>query len=329
MPLAPIRVAVVGVGHWGPNLARCADQLGRLTWLIDPRPERLDALRARFPAARFSVELEDALADDELDAVLLATPTSTHAALAERCLARGKHVFVEKPLATSVADALRVQDLAQRQGRVLMVGHVFLFNAAVLEIGRRLAANELGALRLITMTRTNLGPVRRDVDEAFDLLSHDLSIADFWLGTGPRTVSATGGSWLQAGVSDAVFATLRYPNDVLVNAAASWLHPKKSREIAVVGATGMITFDDLSTDAPVTIYRRSIGPGSALIDEGLESPQLPPGEPLQAEVRHFFECIASGRAPLTDAARALRVVRTLEALERSLQARGAEVEVAA
>jgi predicted dehydrogenase len=209
-----------------------------------------------------------------------------------------------------------------------MVGHVFLFNPAVLEIGRRLAASELGALRLITMTRTNLGPVRRDVDAAFDLLSHDLSIADFWLGTGPRTVSATGGSWLQPGVADAVFATLRYPNDVLVNAAASWLHPKKSREIAVVGATGMITFDDLSPDAPVTIYRRSIGPGSAVIDEGLESPQLPPGEPLQAEVRHFFECIASGRAPLTDAARAIRVVRTLEALERSLQARGAEVEVA-
>jgi predicted dehydrogenase len=298
-------------------------------WVIDREPARLKTMAERFPSVRTSTELSAVLSDPEVSAVLIATPTSTHAALATQALEHGKHVFVEKPLATSVADGLRLQALAEARGKVLMVGHIFLFNDAVSEVGRRVRDGELGALRLITMTRTNLGPVRPDVDAAVDLASHDFSIADAWVGASPLTVSAVGGAWLSPTTPDAVFATVRYPGAVLVNVRVSWLHPTKSREITVIGERGMITFDDLQQASPLTVYHRSISASGQVRDEGLTSPQPSrPAEPLSAELRHFFQCVAQGRAPLTGAAQALSVLRTLEAVQQSMRLGGAQVEIA-
>lgn len=322
------QVAIIGAGQWGPNLLRCADQLATVKWVIDLDPARLALMAERFPSVRTSTELAAALDDPQVSAVLIATPTSTHAAVATLALEHGKHVFVEKPLATSVADGERLHQLATARGKVLMVGHIFLFNDAVREVGRRVREGELGPLRLITMTRTNLGPVRHDVDAAVDLASHDFSIADWWLGASPLSVSAVGGAWLSPSMCDAVFATLRYPNEVLVNVRVSWLHPKKCRDITVIGERGMITFDDLDQVAPVTVFHKRLAASGQVTDEGLSSPQPSgPSEPLVAELRHFFQCVAQGKAPVTGAPQALRVVRTLEAVQRSMHLRGTEVPV--
>lgn len=315
-----LRVAVLGAGHWGPNLIRVFDSgvASAVTWVAEPRAERIAQLEPRFPSVRFTTDADVALSDASVGAVVIAAPTSTHGALCRRALEAGKHVLVEKPLCTSAREAAELDALAEKQGRVLMVGHVFLFNPAVRWVQRAIAAGELGRVQTISMVRANLGPVRTDVGAAWDLASHDVSIADFWLGAGAEAVSARGGAWLTAGVHDSVFATLRYPGDVLVNLHASWLHPTKVRDVTVVGTERMLAFDDLDAGAPVRVFER---------ERVVVTPRLEQTAPLDLEAAHFLECISAGSRPLTDGARAAQVVRTIEALERSIRERGAEVPV--
>jgi predicted dehydrogenase len=338
-----IRVAVLGAGHWGPNLIRSfhTHQASEVAWVIDVDAARAAQVSARYPDVRVSARVEDALRDPAVDAVVICTPTATHYVLAQAALAAGKHVLVEKPITTRSDQAEELCRLAEAQQRVLLVGHIFLYNTAVRYVKRVLDAGELGRVYYIAMERTNLGPIRIDVNAAWDLAAHDVAIVDHWLGGSARSVSASGGTWINAGIEDAVFATLRYADGVLVNLHASWLNPKKARQITVVGDRRMLTVDDMNLSEPVRIYDKQVTEAqtkpafvdtfasfrASVRDGDITIPRVSSGEPLKAECDHFLECIASGKPPLTDGRSGVRVVRTLEAITRSMQSHGREEPV--
>ena len=339
-----IRVAVVGAGHWGPNLIRNFHNRERseVLWVVDRDPGRLGQVRGRFPEIQVVQEAEPALADVRVDGVVIATPTSTHYRFAKAALERGKHVLVEKPIATAVREGAELCALAAARGRVLMIGHVFLFNPGIQRVKQYLDAGELGRIYYVAMVRTNLGPIRVDVDAAWDLASHDVSVVNYWLESEPVTVAAVGGTWINPGVADAVFATLRYPDDVLVNLHVSWLNPRKARDITVVGEKRMLTFDDMNLTEPIRVYDKrvtddrttvgyvdSFASFRASIREGeIVIPRVVLGEPLRAECEHFLDCVESGKPPLTGGEQGMAVVRVLEAIERSARNGGREERTA-
>jgi predicted dehydrogenase len=271
---------------------------------------------------------------------VIATPTGTHYELTRAALLAGKDVLVEKPLTADAAHGEELCALAERQGRVLMVGHVFLYNGGVRRVQKYVADGELGRVYYVSMVRTNLGPIRVDVNAAWDLASHDVSIASYWLGAEPFEVSAVGGAWINGGVEDAMFATLRYPDGVLVNLHVSWLNPRKNRDITVVGDRRMLTFDDLNLQEPIRIYDKGVAEEREReyvdtfaafrthVREGdIIIPKVGLGEPLKAECDHFLECVARRATPVTDGRRSLGVVRALEALIRSAKQGGSPVAI--
>jgi len=335
-----IRIAVIGAGHWGPNLVRNfhSGQASTVTHVIDTRVQRLEQIASRYPGVTFGTDARAAFDDPQVDAVVVATPTATHFAVVRQALEAGKHVLVEKPITTTVREAEVLQTLASKLKRVLMVGHVFLFNPAVQRVKQLLEKNELGRIHYLSMVRTNLGPIRGDVNAAWDLASHDISIADYWLGHSALAVSAVGASYVNPGIQDAVFATVTYPQGVLVNLHCSWLNPRKARDITVVGDRRMLTFDDMNLNEPLRVYDKGVvEPVPSVVvdtfasfrasvrDGDITIPKLAMGEPLKAECDHFLECIARGTPVLTDASRGASVVKVLEGIERSLALRGAEV----
>ena len=341
--MAMIRVAVIGAGQWGPNLIRNFHnkQTSEVVWIIDRDAARLDEVHARFPDVQAAEDPEQALRDPSVDAVVVATPTSTHYALAKEALERRKHVLVEKPLTTQVKQGLGLLELAARQRLILMVGHVFVYNPAIRKVKEYLDAGHLGKLYYVSMVRTNLGPIRLDVNAAWDLAAHDLSIVNYWLDAEPLSVSAIGGTWINQGIEDAVFATLRYPQGVLVNLHASWLNPRKARDITVVGERRMLTFDDMNLNEPLRIYEKQVTDACtsptyvdsfasfrASVRKGdITVPKVPLGEPLAMQCAHFLECIVSGKQPFTGAPEGIAVVRALEAMQHSIRARGREEQV--
>jgi predicted dehydrogenase len=338
-----VGIAVVGAGHWGPNLIRNFDnrERSRVFWVVDREPGRLAQVRSRFPEVQVAESADGALADPRVDAVVVATPTSTHYALARAALEHGKHVLVEKPIAADVGHGEALCAIAEQHGLVLMVGHVFLYNPGVRRVKEYLDAGDLGPVHYVAMVRTNLGPVRVDVNAAWDLAAHDLSIVNYWLQAEPLTVAATGGAWINPGIEDAVFATLRYPDDVLVNLHVSWLNPRKARDITVVGERRMLTFDDMNLGEPLRIYDKQVAETrvtAAYVDsfasfrasvrEGdITIPRVALGEPLKVECDHFVECVADGTPPLTDGRSGVAVVRALEAMQRSMRAGGRQEDV--
>ncbi len=339
-----VRIAVIGAGHWGPNLiANFHDhRRSEVTWVVDLDRDRREAVTLRFPDIRVSDDAAAVIADPAVDAVVVATPTGTHFALASAALEAGKHVLVEKPMAANVADAEALCEIAEAAGRTLMVGHIFIYNGASQQAKGYLSDDELGRIYYVSMTRTNLGPIRVDVNAAWDLASHDIALASYWLDAEPVSVSATGRDWINPGVEDAVFATLRYPGDVLVHLHASWLHPSKTRDIIVVGEKRMLSFDDMSLTEPLRIYDKQVSPArtsSSFVDslatfrmmvrEGdIRIPKVPPSQPLRNECDHFLDCIESGATPITDGREGLAVVRVLEAINQSMREGGREVRIA-
>lgn len=339
-----IGVAVVGAGHWGPNLIRNFhdDPRSEVRWVVDRDEARLREVRGRYASIPTSNDLGDALRDARVDAVVVATPTTTHFEIVRAALAAGKHVLVEKPIATSVRDAEALCELAERTQRVLMVGHVFLYNGAVREVKRYLDAGELGRVYYVSLVRTNLGPIRTDVNAAWDLASHDVAIVNYWFESEPESVSACGGSWINTGIEDAVFATLRYPDGMRAHLHASWLHPRKARDVTVVGDRRMLTFDDLNHTEPLRIYDKQVTDQlstpafvdtfatfrASVRDGDITIPRITPGEPLRVECDHFLAAVAGGTPPLSGGRQALAVVRVLEAVQRSLARGGCEEPVA-
>lgn len=338
-----IRVAVIGAGHWGPNLIRNFNSKERseTAWVVDRDPARLAAVAARNPGVSTTTDPGLVWADHSVDAVVIATPTSTHFELGKAALESGKHVLIEKPLATTSADARALCEIAERQRKLLMVGHVFVFNPGVRAVKAYLDAGELGRVYFVSMVRTNLGPIRTDVSAAWDLAAHDISIVNFWLGAQPLTASAVGGIWINPGIEDAVFATLRYPGDVLVNLHVSWLNPRKARDITVVGERRMLTFDDMNLGEPLRLYDKRVVEStdkgyadtfasfrSSVRDGDIVIPRIALGEPLRNECEHFLECVETGNRPITDGPSGVAVVGALEAIARSIANHGREEEVA-
>jgi predicted dehydrogenase len=338
-----IGIAVIGAGHWGPNLIRNFHnhQASEVHWVVDRDSDRLAQVRSRFPDIQVTEDEAAVWSEQRVDAVVIATPTSTHAQLGKRALEAGMHTLVEKPISTNAREGDELCLIAERGRLVLMVGHVFLYNAAVQAVRKYVQSGELGRIHYISMVRTNLGPIRTDVNAAWDLASHDVSIANFWLDSVAQSVSAVGGTWLNSGIEDAVFATLRYPGNVLVNMHASWLNPRKSRDITVVGDRRMLTFDDMNLNEPIRIYDKQVtetrskqsfvdnfAEFRASVREGdITIPRIGLGEPLRNECEHFIECIGNGKKPLTDGRSAVAIVRSLEALARSMRSSGREEQV--
>jgi len=329
MSSSPVRIGVVGLGYWGPNLARNFDAIpqAQLAWCCDASPERLDAARERFPEVRVTAEIGDLLSDSELDAVVLATPVPTHGELTRTVLEAGKHCFVEKPLAQSVADAERAVAAARQGGRVLMVGHLLEYHPGVRKLKELSETGELGdRIYYIYGNRLNLGKLRADENALWSLGAHDVSVVLHLAGEEPVEAMAHGESYVREGVEDVVFCFLRFPSGLSAHLHLSWLDPHKERRFTVVGSRRMATFDDMALEGKVTIYDKGFdedarGYGEYITRSGdIFSPQIPNTEPLRIECEHFVSCIEGGRQPQSDGASGLRVVRVLERLQQSLDA---------
>jgi len=319
-------VGVVGLGYWGPNLARNFDRLpeAELTWLCDSSEEARARWGAAFPSARTTSSLDELLADDSLGAVVVATPVPTHAELATRVLAAGKHCFVEKPLARSEQEAEGVLETARAAGRVLMVGHLLEYHPGVQRLTELVRSGELGELRYIYSNRLNLGKHRPDENALWSLGAHDLSVILLLAGEEPFNSDATGQSFVKPGVEDVVFALMRFHSGLIAHMHLSWLDPHKERRFTVVGSKRMATFDDMELERKLTVYDKGFDEDYASYGEYIArsgdifSPRVSNEEPLRIECRHFLECIRDGTEPRSGGESGLRVVRVLEQLQGSL-----------
>jgi predicted dehydrogenase len=334
--MSKLRVGIVGCGYWGPNLIRnfsCCPRT-EVVALCDASPARLDAVGRNYPHLARVGTLDELLAVP-LDAVAIATPVSTHHSLAERCLGAGLHVLVEKPLAATVSEARALIDLAARQGRVLMVDHTYLFSNTVRRIKEIVQSGELGDLYYVDSVRINLGLFQRDINVVWDLAPHDLSIVDHVLGRDPRSISAWGCAHADPEVEDMAYVNVDYDDRMLATFHVNWLSPVKVRQMIFAGARKSLIFNELNPTEPIKVYDRGIDLGAGPDDRrkfminyrsgDVWSPNIEPGEPLQAVVGHFAESIREGKTPMSDGTLGLRVVRLLEAATRSLRAQGGRV----
>jgi predicted dehydrogenase len=319
-------VAVVGLGYWGPNLARNFDRLPdvELTWLCDASEEALARWGSAFPSARTTTEFDDLLNDEALDAVVIATPVPTHADLATRVLAAGKHCFVEKPLARSEEEAEAVVKAADAAGRVLMVGHLLEYHPGVVRLAELVRSGALGDLRYVYSNRLNLGKHRQDENALWSLGAHDVSVILRLADEEPVSCTAVGESYVKPGVEDVVFAFMRFESGLTAHMHLSWLDPHKERRFTVVGSQRMATFDDMELERKLAVYDKGFDESYASYGEYIArsgdvfSPRVSNEEPLRIECRHFLECVRDGAEPRTGGESALRVVRVLESLQRSL-----------
>jgi predicted dehydrogenase len=323
---ALLRIGVVGLGYWGPNLARNFASLPgcELTWCCERSDETRARVRGRFPGSRFTADIADLLGDPELDAIALATPVPTHAALAGEVLEAGKHCFVEKPLAQSVADAERAVAAAEASGRVLMVGHLLEYHPGVRKLKELADSGDLGDIYYIYGNRLNLGKLRADENALWSLGAHDVSVVLHLAEEEPTTAIARGESYVRDGVEDVVFCFMRFPSGLAAHLHLSWLDPHKERRFTVVGSRRMATFDDMALEGKLTVYDKGFdedahGYGEYITRSGdIFCPRVPNVEPLRIECEHFVECIRRGEQPRSDGTSGLRVVRVLEELQHSL-----------
>jgi predicted dehydrogenase len=328
MSSPPVSIGVVGLGYWGPNIARNFDAIpsAQLAWCCDGSSEALDSIKERFPDVRVTDDFAELLSDPGLDAVALATPVPTHAELSTAVLEAGKHCFVEKPLAQSVADAERTLAAAGDSGRVLMVGHLLEYHPGVQKLKELSDSGELGdRIYYIYGNRLNLGKLRADENALWSLGAHDVSVVLHLAGEEPSEAVAHGESYVRDGVEDVVFCFLRFPSGLCAHLHLSWLDPHKERRFTVVGSRRMATFDDMALEGKVTIYDKGFDEDAHSYGEYITrsgdifSPQIPNTEPLRIECEHFVDCIVAGKRPQSDGESGLRVVRVLERLQQSLQ----------
>jgi predicted dehydrogenase len=333
----PVGIAVVGCGYWGANLVRnfASCPTTNLVALCDQDAGRRERCSAASPHATLMRDFEEVVADPRVEAVVLATPVHTHAPLAAAALEAGKHVLVEKPMATSVREAEELVQLADARGLTLMVDHTFLFSPAVRRIKKLVDDGELGEIYYIDSVRINLGLFQNDVNVLWDLAPHDLSIVDYLLGQLPRSVAAMGSCHTGGDLEDVAYLNLDFGRNLLASFHVNWLSPVKVRHLLIGGSRKGLVYNDLNHWEPIKVYDRGISVAESpearrglLISYrtgDIWSPHVEQAEPLQEVVRHFADCIRTGRRPLTDGAAGLRVVRILEAAQRSIKAQGGRI----
>jgi predicted dehydrogenase len=335
--VTPIRFAVVGLGYWGPNIVRNVHDLesAEVISVCDAREERRRIVGKRYPAVRLASDFTEILVDDEIDAVAIATPVSTHYELARAALLAGKHVFVEKPLAGSSAEGADLIRLARERNVVLMPGHTFLYSPPVVAIHDLIASGALGELYFISTSRVNLGLHQPDVSVTWDLGPHDFSILRYWLGATPSHVSALSRGFVFSDSPDVAFIDLEFESGVIAHVELSWLAPSKLRRTTIVASERMVVYDDTSNE-PVRIFDSGVelkdpetfGEYRLTYRAGdIVSPRIDAAEPLSLELRDFCDAIATGSTPRSSAHLGLEVVRMVEAVDRSLSLGGALVAV--
>ncbi len=329
----PIHIGVIGCGYWGPNHVRVLSQLKecQVVGLADSKPERLASLAERFPQVRGYLDYRELLKEPGLDAVVIATPTKAHAVVVEDALRAGKHVLCEKPLCVDPDEGDALVALARERSLILMVGHIFLFNAGIIKVKQLIDSGEIGQIRYLAAVRTNLGPVRSDVNAAFDLASHDIAVFNWLLDAEPVEVRAMGAAFLQPGIEDVAIITLRYPGNRLASIQCSWLDPRKVRLLTVVGSQKMITWDDLALANPVAIYEKSVTAEPevtdyaeflklSIVDGDVRLPRIGADEPLKAQALSFLRAVTKGCVERAGGEFGVGVVRVLKQIEQSLSA---------
>ncbi|MBN1825963.1 MAG: Gfo/Idh/MocA family oxidoreductase [Candidatus Eisenbacteria bacterium] len=334
------RIAVIGAGYWGPNFVRIFSQLpnSEVAYVCDKRAERLAQMKLLYPLVNTTSRLEDVLEDDGVDGVVVATPVATHHNVAKQVLEAGKHVLVEKPLCLSTNDADDLIATSKKSGTVLMVGHTFLFTAAVNKVKDLLRDGELGDIHYIASNRLNLGIFQEDMNVIWDLAPHDISILHYVLERDPIEVSAHGQSFIRKPIEDVAFVTLRFPGDVVAHLHVSWLDPCKIRRTTFVGSKKMVVYDDIETLEKIRIYDKGVDvqPHYDTFGEfhlayrfgDIFTPKLVDQEPLKAEAKHFLDGIDQGKVTRGTAAEGRLVVRVLEAASESLEKNGAFIPLA-
>jgi predicted dehydrogenase len=310
-----IRLAQIGLGQWGKNLARNFAALADFAWVCDIDESQRAGLAGQYPTARVTGNVEDVLGDDSVEAVVIATPVPTHYELARRALEADKHVFVEKPPAMHAAELEELCDLAEERGRVLMPGHLLLYHPAVQKLKQIVDSGELGDVLYVYGNRQNLGTFRTNENALWSLGVHDLSVLLHLLEEEPSEVRAQGNAFLTGGVEDVVFCYLRFPSGKMAHMHLSWLDPHKIRRITVVGNDKMAVFDDMERDRKITVYENwRTRTGS------IYSPKVDVTEPLRRESQHFLRLVAGDGDPRKAARDAIPVVRALEQLQAALEA---------
>lgn len=334
----PVRMAVIGLGYWGPNLVRNFHRLlgDDLRVCCDMNADRAATLQRNYPTLQSTTDPATVFADPDIDAVAIATPVDTHYPLAKAALEAGKSVLVEKPLTADVAQAAELVDIAQRRGLTLMVDHVFIYSPPVQKMKQLVEAGELGDLLYIDSVRINLGLFQRDVNVVWDLAPHDLSIVDHLVGRTPRSVAAFGSTHTRHGHEDVAYLNLDFGDGLIANFHVNWLSPVKIRYTMLGGSRKGLTYNDLDPVEKIKIYDSGI----TVRDDNLEdrrnllvdyrtgdicSPRLPQAEPLQTMAAHFLECVRTGATPVSDGASGLRVVQILDAAQRSIKAQGGRI----
>jgi predicted dehydrogenase len=334
-----INIGVIGAGHWGPNHIRIFSQLSQSKVLMcaDLSQDRLNFIKGLFPHLQITTNHKEILNNPDISAVVIAAPTSAHYGLAKEALNAGKHVFCEKPLALTTKECTDLRDLAKGKKLTLMVGHVFIFNAAITWLKECIRLGELGKIFYAYSIRTNLGPFRYDVNALWDLASHDISIFNYLFDSTAINASARGQKILGKSHEDLAFSTLEYPDNKIANIHVSWLDPKKVRQITIVGDKKMVQWDDLDNLGPIRLYDKHVektstfyatyGEFQLLSKEGnIMIPNINLTEPLKTQAQYFLDCISKGQEPiLSDAQKGLDVVKTLEALQQSMDRKGESV----
>ena len=323
-------LAQFGCGYWGPNLLRNFSALPGCTvkYVVDSSAERRGFVESNFPNSRAIERHEAVLNDPSVDGVVIATPAATHFSLAKRVLEAGKHVFVEKPLATSVDEIDELARRAAERNLIVMTGHTFVYNSAVRYVKRLIDSGDLGELRYIYSQRLNLGRIRSDIDALWNFAPHDISIIQYWLGNPePTSIGRQGMAYMQEGIDDVVFLSLEYPGKIIANIHVSWLDPQKVRKMIIVGSRKMVVYDDISENK-IAVYDKGID-RRAILGENMDfdnpqvsgfnyrsgdilMPEVKFTEPLRVEAAHFADCIRNSREPLTGLRHARTVVSILE-----------------
>ncbi|MBT7899803.1 MAG: Gfo/Idh/MocA family oxidoreductase [Candidatus Marinimicrobia bacterium] len=325
-----IKIAQIGVGYWGPNLLRnmVANKSCEVRTVVDLSKERRHFVQHLYPSVRVSNGVEDIINDADIEAVVIATPVATHFDLAMKCLETGKHILVEKPMATTVEEVRQIGKLADKKGLIAMVGHTFLFNSAVRYVKTLIESGELGDIRYIYSQRVNLGRVRNDVDALWNLAPHDVSIIQYWLNDQePVSVNRSGQSYVQKGIDDVVFLNISYPGNIMANIHVSWLDPHKLRRMTIVGSEKMVVYDDIAENK-IIVYDKGIdrmaelgknmdfdNPNTFYFNHrsgDVVMPKLNWEEPLKLEISHFIECIQKETKCITGTMHAEKVVKILE-----------------
>lgn len=329
-----INIGIIGCGHWGSNHLRVLNASGRVKLKIvcDKEQSRLNALSKIYPDIEMTSDYNRVIDNDKIDAVVVATPTAAHYRVAREALLKGKHVLCEKPLTIKEKESRDLVFLAKKKQKTLMAGYVFIFNNGIIALKDYIAKKILGRVHYLYCSRTNLGPIRDDVDVIYDLASHDISIASFLLNALPESVSANAGFFLRKEISDIAFITLFYPHGILVHIHVSWLDPRKVRRITCVGGDKMAIWDDLNGSEPIRIFNKGVikepfysdyGEFQLLPREGeVISPSIKLAEPLKNQDMHFLECIEKNKKPLTDVSFAYNITKILESIRLSLKNKG-------